>query len=125
MTELLLKDEVYQIIGAAIDVYNELKAGFLESVYQEAMELELGLRSIPFQRQCPLKLKYKGAILQKTSIAGLICFNQVLVEIKSIESTGRREEAQVLNYLKAKGLRVGLLINFGDPGRLDWSRLVL
>jgi GxxExxY protein len=124
MKELLLKDEVYQIVGAAIDVYNEFKAGFLESVYQEAMELELGLRNIPFKRQCPLHLKYKGIVLQKTFIADLIFFDQVLVELKAIDSTGKREEAQVLNYLKATGLRVALLINFGDAGRLDWTRLI-
>jgi GxxExxY protein len=120
----LPKDEVYRIVGAAIDVYNEFKSGFLESVYQEAMELELGLRNIPFKRQCPLKLTYKGITLQKTFVADLICFDQILVELKAIESTGQREEAQVLNYLKTTGLRVGLLINFGDPGRLDWTRLI-
>src|SRR3954463_14609566 len=87
MKELLLKDEVYRIVGAAIDVYNELKTGFLESVYQEAMEMELGLRSIPFRRQCPLSLTYKGVAMQKVFVADLICFDQVLVEIKSIEST--------------------------------------
>jgi GxxExxY protein len=124
MKELLLKDEVYQIVGAAIDVYNELKSGFLESVYQAAMELELSLRKIPFKRQCPLTLLYKGIALKKQFVADLICFDQVLVEIKAIETTGKREQAQVINYLRSTGLRVGLLINFGDPGQLDWTRLV-
>jgi GxxExxY protein len=125
MAELLFKDEVFQIVGAAIEVYNELKAGFLESVYQEAMELELTARAIPFQSQVPLRIKYKQHLLEKQFIADLVCYRSILVELKSIEQTTKREEAQILNYLRATGLRVGLIINFGDPGRLDWSRIVL
>jgi GxxExxY protein len=125
MNDLLLKDEVFQIVGAAMDVYNEFKAGFLESVYQEAMELELGWRKIPFARQVPLRLRYKGVALKKCFTADLVCFSAVLVELKAIQQTSKADEAQLLNYLRATGLRVGLLINFGDPGRLDWTRLVL
>ena len=125
MSELLYKDEVFQIVGAAMEVYNELKSGYLESVYQEAMELELGDRGIPFSSQVPLRIKYKHRVLNKTFIADLVCFNAVLVELKAIRETTKADEAQVLNYLRATGLRVGVLINFGDPGRLDWTRLVL
>jgi GxxExxY protein len=124
MAELLFKDEVYAIIGGAITVYNELGAGFLESVYQEAIELELRDRSIPFQPQVPLRIKFKERVLDKTFIADLVCYRAVLVELKAVDQIGKREEAQVLNYLKATGLRVAVIINFGDAGQLDWKRVV-
>jgi GxxExxY protein len=124
MAELLLKEEVYAIIGAAIDVHRELGSGFLEAVYQEGMELELGLRTIPFEAQKELCIYYKGRCLKKRYCADLICFGSVLVELKAIDQIASKEESQMLNYLKATGLRVGLIINFGDPGRLDWKRMV-
>jgi GxxExxY protein len=125
MSDLLFKDEVFKIVGAAMDVYNELKTGFVESVYQEAMELELTWRGIPFARQVPLRIRYKDVVLEKCFSADLVCFGGVLVELKAIQQRTKADEAQVLNYLRATGLRVGLLINFGDPGRLDWQRVVL
>jgi GxxExxY protein len=121
MAELLLKEEVYAIIGAAIDVHKELGCGFLEAVYQEAMEMELQWRAIPFDAQRELCIYYKGRCLIKKYIADLICFGTVLVELKAMKEIGSREESQMLNYLKATGLRVGLIINFGDEGRLDWN----
>jgi GxxExxY protein len=121
--DLLLKDEVYAIVGAAIEVHRELGGGFLEAVYQEAMELELRDRGIPFARQVPLRIRYKHHLLDKGYIADLICYEQVLVELKVVPITSR-EESQLINYLHATGLRVGLLINFSDPGRLDWKRFV-
>ena len=124
MPELLLKEEVYAIVGAAIDVYNELGSGFLEAVYQEAMELELALRSVPFEPQKELCIYYKGHCLKKKYCADLICFGSVLVEIKVMRQLGSGEESQLLNYLNATGLRVGILINFGDAGRLDWKRMI-
>ena len=122
--DLLLKDEVYAIIGAAIEVHNELGAGFLEAPYQEAMEIEMDLRGIPFKPQFDLCIKYKGRELKKAYCADFVCYGQIVVEIKAMRELTVREEAQLLNYLKATGLRVGLLINFGDHGRLDWKRLV-
>jgi GxxExxY protein len=124
MAELLLKEEVYRVVGASMEVYNQLRAGFSESVYQEAMEWELTDRSIPFARQVPLRIKYKERVLEKRFIADLICFDSVLVEIKAISQLTDADEGQVLNYLRATGLRVGVLINFGDFGRLDWHRIV-
>ena len=121
---LLLKDEVYAIVGAAMEVHTEMGAGFLEHVYQESMELELGLRRIPFESQKVLQIRYKGTVLKKDYCADFVCFGQIIVEIKAMRELTGREEAQLLNYLKATGLRVGMLINFGDPGRLDWKRLV-
>jgi GxxExxY protein len=125
MPELLLKEEVYAIVGAAMDVRRELKAGFLEAVYQEAMELELANRGIPFEPQQPIVIYYKGVPLKKFYIADLRCYGQILVEIKVIERLTGKEEAQLLNYMHATRTRVGVLINFGDPGQLDWHRFVL
>src|SRR5688572_15015286 len=105
MAELLLKDEVYAIIGAAIDVYNELGSGFYEAVYQEAIELELGWRQIPLEPQKELCIYYKEHCLEKKYFADVVCFGTVLVELKAMNEIGSREEAQMLNYLKATGLR--------------------
>jgi len=124
MPELLLKEEVYAIIGAAIDVHKELGSGFLEAVYQEAIEIELKSRSIPFDAQKELCIYYKGRCLNKKYFADVVCFGSVLVELKAMDEIGSKEESQMLNYLKATGLRVGVIINFGDAGRLDWKRMV-
>ena len=125
MGELLLKDEVYAIVGAATEVYNELGCGFLEPVYQEAMEIELFERRIPFESQRPLQIGYKGRILQKQYVADFICYHLVVVELKAMEKLTTREECQLLNYLKATGMRVGLLLNFGNHKDLEWKRMVL
>ncbi|MEX2015844.1 MAG: GxxExxY protein [Candidatus Hydrogenedentales bacterium] len=122
--ELLLKDEVYAIVGAAMEVSNELGAGFLEGVYQEALEIELRDRQIPFAAQVPIGISYKGRRLVKEYIPDLICHDQVIVEIKAIKQLTSIEEAQLLNYLKATGNSVGVLLNFGSP-RLEWKRMVL
>jgi GxxExxY protein len=122
--ELLLKEEVYAIVGAAMEVHNEMSAGYSESIYQESMEIELGLRGIPFEPQKILHVSYKDRVLSKHFVADLVCYGQVLVELKALNQLTGREESQLLNYLKATGLRVGLLINFGDPARLDWQRFV-
>lgn len=123
--DLLLKDEVYAVVGAAMEVHRELRGGYLEAVYQEAMEIELASRSIPFQPQALIPIRYKTHVLRKQYVADFICFGTLLVEIKVMERLTSREEAQVLNYLHATGFRVALLVNFGDPGRLDWERYVL
>jgi GxxExxY protein len=107
-----------------MEVHNQLGAGFAEAVYQEAMEIELQARGVPFVRQKRLAIVYKGRPLECEYIADLICFDAIIVELKAVRETGSREEAQLINYLKATGLKLGLLINFGDPGRLDWHRLV-
>jgi GxxExxY protein len=124
MTELIYKDEVYQIIGAAMEVYNQLGNGFLEAVYQDALVLELRLRKIAFQEQTPLELTYKGQTLRHTYVPDLIVFDKIVVELKAISILGPNEEAQLLNYLKATGMRLGLLINFGAQRRLEWKRMI-
>ncbi len=124
MGESFFKDEVFAIVGAAIAVHSELGPGFLEAIYQEAMEIELSERSIPFVVQSLLEVRYKKKLLSKKYVADLVCYNNIIVEIKSVERLCGKEHAQVRNYLKATGLRVGLLINFGSSGKLEWKRLI-
>ncbi len=108
-----------------MDVYNHLGTGFLEPVYQEAMEIELTARNIPNNPQQDVQIMYKGKPLRKTYTPDLTCYGKIIVEIKAIERLTSREEAQLLNYLKATGLEVGLLINFGAERDLEWKRMVL
>lgn len=125
MTNLILGDEVYAVIGAAMEVHSELRHGYLEAVYQEAMEIELLDRRIPFESQKPLEIFYKETPLKKSYVPDLICFGEIIVELKTIKEIGNIERAQLLNYLHATKLRVGLLINFGASGPLDWKKMVL
>ncbi len=124
MTDLLYKEEVYAIVGAAMDVYNDLGPGFLESVYQEAMQLELDVRKISSKASQEIHIKYKGKELKKFYIADFVCYDKIIVEIKAIDKLTLRDEGQLINYLKATGLNVGVLINFGHYPTLDWKRLV-
>ena len=124
MVELFLKEEVYAVIGAAIEVHRELGPGFLEAVYQEAMEVELEMRGIPFEAQKNLKLYYKRRLLKKEYTPDLLCFGKLIVDLKAIDRLSGKEESQILNYLKATGLKVGVLINFGSSSKLEWQRYV-
>jgi GxxExxY protein len=124
LSDLILKEEVYAVVGAAIDVHRELGPGFLESIYQEAMEIELSARDLPFVAQQPISVLYKGSTLKKQFFADLVCFGQIIVEIKALPHLSGTEKPQLLNYLKGTGLSVGILINFGSPGKLEWKRLV-
>jgi len=124
VSELKLKEEVYAVIGAAIDVHRELGPGFLESIYQEAMEIELTTRRLPFVAQHPISVRYKGVTLKKQYLADLVCFERIIVEIKALPHLSVTETAQLLNYLKGTGFPMGVLINFGSHGKLEWKRLV-
>lgn len=125
MTELVLKDEVYEIIGAALEVYWKLGQGFAEPIYQEALEIELAHRALPFESQPELRIWYKEHLLDKTYFADFVCFNQIIVELKSQVRLTAIEEAQLLNYMKMTKMRVGLLINFGSRPKLEWKRYVI
>jgi len=114
----------HAIIGAALEVHRTLGSGFLEAVYQEALARELGLRSVPFRTQCEIPVFYKGDRLSTTYRADFICFESIILELKVIRQITVVEEAQVLNYLKASGLRLALLLNFGAPS-LQQKRFVL
>ena len=124
MAELILKQEVYSIIGAAFEVYNVLGVGFLEAVYQAALEEELNLRKIPHIPQQEILVKYKGKPLRKSYIADIVAYGKVIVEIKAIDHITSRDYSQVLNYLKATGFPLGLLINFGSEKDMEWKRIV-
>ena len=124
MSELVQKEKVYAIVGAAIEVHRNLGPGFLEAIYQEAMEIELSARGIPFDAQKQIEVRYKDQILNRQYVADLVCFNLILVELKALNRLSGNEEAQVLNYLKATGIKVGVLINFGSHGKLEWKRFV-
>jgi GxxExxY protein len=124
MTDLIYKDEVFAIIGSAIEVHKQLGNGFLEAVYQEALQIELRQRGIPFEAQKRLPIKYKETLLSKEYIADLVCYGKIIVELKATERLTGHDDAQMLNYLKATGLRLGLLVNFGSSGRLEWRRLI-
>jgi GxxExxY protein len=124
MAELLFKKEVYTIVGAAFDVYNELGEGFLEAVYQEALETEFALRQIPYVFQQEIQVIYKGKPLKKSYVADFVAFGKVVVEIKAIDHLTTREYSQVINYLKATNYQVGVIINFGSEKELEWKRVV-
>ena len=124
MSELLYKNEVYAIIGAAMEVYNVLGAGFLESVYQEALEIELSTRGISFESQQKLDIIYKEHRLKQQYKPDFVVCEKIIVEIKALNQLTSHDQAQLLNYLKATGLAVGVLINFGAEKHLEWKRMV-
>ena len=114
----------YAIIGAAMEVHKTLGCGFLEAVYQEALTLEFTARGIPFRREMSLPISYKGQVLNTAYRADFICCESVIVEIKALAEIGGIEHSQLLNYLKATELEVGLVLNFGAQ-TLEWDRLIL
>ncbi|MBI4288569.1 MAG: GxxExxY protein [Chloroflexi bacterium] len=121
--ELIYKEEAYRIVGSAITVSNTLGCGFLEAVYQEAMEIELRESRVPFEAQKRIQIQYKNRILQKEYVADFLCYDRIIVEIKAIKMITVLEEAQLLNYLNATKLPLGLIINFGAP-KLEWKRYI-
>ena len=115
--------QTYAIIGAAMEIHRQLGHGFLEAVYQDAVVVEFPLRKIPFEKEISLPVKYKDVLLPSLYRADFICFSEIIVEFKALSRLSNIEEAQLLNYLKATGLKRGLLINFGAAS-LQYKRLV-
>ena len=125
MKELTENDpRTYAIIGAAIEVHRQLGCGFLEAIYQEALSIEFAKRLVPFRREVRLPVHYKGQLLSTTYCADFICFDSVVTELKALAHMSGTEEAQLINYLKATGYEVGLLLNFGGRS-LQHRRFVL
>jgi len=121
--DLLLKDEVYRIVGAAMEVSNTLGCGFLEAVYQEVLGMEFSDADIPFEAQKRIVITYKDKVLSKEYIADFVCFDRIIVEVKAIKKITEVEEAQIINYLRASKLPVGLIVNFGGT-KMEWKRYV-
>ena len=123
MTEILYKELSYAIVGAAMEVHRVLGPGFLEAVYEEALCIEFSTRDIPFARQKRLHVSYKGQIVGDY-VADLVVDEKVIVELKALKALTNVHEAQLINYLKATDVRVGLLINFGASSLEHERRIV-
>jgi GxxExxY protein len=123
-TQILFKEESYRIVGACFEVYKEKGNGFLEAVYQECLAIELAAQGIPFEQKPKLRLVYKGQQLQQAYEADFICFDEIIVEIKAAKHLTDEHRAQLINYLRATGKQLGLLINFGHYPKIEHERFV-
>jgi len=123
--DLIYEEETYAIRGAVYEVYKTLGIGFLEAVYQEALELELAARGIPFESQPEITIAYKGAILRQKYRADIVCFNKIIVELKAVKQILPEHAAQLQNYLRATGMKLGLIVNFSHHPGVEIKRIVL
>lgn len=123
--DILYKEESYSVIGACFNVYNDKGCGFLEPVYQECMEIELAFQGIPAEPQKKLELFYRDRKLEHFYEPDFVCYGKMIVELKAVEKLADAHRAQVLNYLHATGLKLGLLVNFGHYPNLEYERIVL
>jgi GxxExxY protein len=123
MSKLLFEEETYKIIGTCMMVHKSLGAGFLESVYHEALEKEFEIQKVNFESKRKLQVYYNEVALKKYFIADFICFDKIVVEIKATTFLHKDTEAQTINYLKSTNYPVGLLINFCQPS-LTWKRFI-
>ena len=122
---VLYSQESYNVIGAAFKVYNKLGYGFLEAVYQEALEIEFQRQDIPYEREKELKIQYDGVELKQTYKADFVCYDKIIVELKAVSELCEAHRSQVFNYLHATGYKLGLLLNFGCSNELERLRIVL
>ena len=124
IAELVYQEESYCIIGACFEVYKEMGCGFLEAVYQECLGMEMAVQDIPFRSQCELGLSYKGQPLKQKYVPDFMCFDKIVLEIKALAALTDLHRAQLQNYLKATGYKLGLLVNFGHYPKLQYERIV-
>ena len=124
MVDLKFADESYRIRGAVFEVYREMGCGYLEAVYQECLEREFVRQGIPFAAQRELLLQYKGEMLVQPYKPDFICYDRIIVELKAVKELANEHRAQVHNYLKATGLELGLLVNFGHYPKAEIERIV-
>lgn len=125
MASILYKLESFEIMGGCFEVYKDKGSGFVEPVYQECLEIELGLRNIPFKAQVELALTYKGRQLKGKFKPDFICYDKIVVEIKAVSCLTDEHRAQVQNYLRATGFKLGLLVNFGHYPKVEYERIAL
>jgi GxxExxY protein len=123
-SSLLYSEESYMIIGSCMKIHSELGHGFLEVVYKDALEIELGLSGIPFQREHCFEIDYRGHILQHKYYADFTVMDKIIVEAKALDALPSELMARCINYLKASNYKLCLLVNFGTP-KLQWQRIVL
>ena len=121
---LIYSEESYAINGAAMEVYNQLGHGFLEPVYQEALEKEFLLRGIPFEREKLLTISYKGENLKQTYKADFVCYGKIIVELKAVSELTDAHRSQIYNYLHASGFRLGIILNYGFANGIERERIV-
>ena len=121
---IIYQKESYAIIGACFEVYKEKGCGFLEPVYQECLEIELEIQGISFKSQSNLNLEYKGRILKHRYVPDFMCFDKIILEIKAVFGLTDEHRAQIHNYLKATGFKLGLLVNFGHYPKIEYERIV-
>ena len=124
MSDLVYKDESYQIIGKCMEVHNNLGAGFLEIVYKDALELEFKNSGIPYEREKKYEVNYKGAVLPHKFYADFVVFDKIILEVKGVSGIAEEFVAQALNYLKVSGNKLALIVNFGEL-RLNSKRIIL
>ena len=124
MAEIFYKEESFKIVGPAMEVHSVLGRGFSEPIFHEAFMRELTLRNIPFQSEKELTVEYKGEPLTKTYRADFVAFEKIIVELKAVKQLLPEHRAQVFNYLRATGFKLGLLINFGGAS-LETERIVV
>ena len=125
MSELIYKQESYEIMGACFEVYKEMGVGFVEAVYHECLEKEFRRRSLPYVHHAGLALNYKGEPLNQSYQADFVMYSKIVLEVKVAKRLDDIHRAQVINYLKATGFQLGLLVNYGRLGGLEWERIVL
>jgi GxxExxY protein len=123
MTDVLFKDQSYKIVGACFEVYNQKGFGFTEPVYQECLEIEFAIQGIPFVAQPEIQLAYKGKQLNQHFKPDFICFEKIIVEIKSVSNLIDAHKAQALNYLNATDFELAILVNFGQFPKLAYERI--
>jgi GxxExxY protein len=123
-SKLIYSEETYRIRNACFEVYKEKGCGFTEPIYQECFEMELGLQEIPFEAQRQIPLTYKGRTLKHKFIPDVICFDKIIVELKAVSAITDEHRSQLINYLQATGMKLGLLVNFGADGGVQIERFV-
>jgi GxxExxY protein len=125
MEDLLFEDESYKIRGAIFQVYTEMGCGYLEAVYHECLKREFELSGIPYVSKYKVDLMYKGELINKVYYPDYVCYNKIIIELKSVDSLAYIHTAQIINYLKATGFKLGFLVNFNHFPKVEIKRIVL